>query len=145
MAIPAVAVMITDLNFSVALMILKLYNRYMAIAVPKVKPTAFKTMPGATAANAALDPERLGGVEVGLDFAPLNTARAGITLFWNRLDNAIGNVTLGTGPGVFPQVGFVAAGGAFRQRLNLDSIRVQGVEAAAALDYGHWRLSGSTY
>lgn len=103
----------------------------------------FRAGTDATAANAALDPERLGGVEVGLDFAPLSTARVGVTLFWNRLDNAIGNVTLGTGPGNFPQVGFVAAGGAYRQRLNLDSIRVQGVEATAALDYGRWSLSGS--
>ena len=103
----------------------------------------FRAGTDATAANAALDPERLGGVEIGLDFAPLNTARAGITLFWNRLDNAIGNVTLGAGPGTFPQVGFVAGGGAFRQRLNLDSIRVQGVEVAVALDYGRWDISGS--
>ena len=103
----------------------------------------FRAGTDATAANAVLDPERLGGVEVGLDFAPLNTARAGITLFWNRLDNAISNVTLGAGPGTFPQVGFVAGGGAFRQRLNVDSIRVQGIEATAALDYGRWDISGS--
>ena len=103
----------------------------------------FRAGADATAANAALNPERLGGVELGIDYTPLNTARAGLTLFWNRLDNAIGNVTLGTGPGTFPQVGFVAAGGAFRQRLNLDSIRVKGVEVTAALDYGRWSLSGS--
>ena len=103
----------------------------------------FRAGSDATAANATLNPERLGGVEVGLDYVPLNTARLGVTLFWNRLDNAIGNVTLGNGPGTIPQVGFVAAGGAFRQRLNLQSIRVQGVEATAALNYGRWSLSGS--
>ncbi len=103
----------------------------------------FRAGSDATAANPALDPERLQGIEAGIDFVPLNTARAGVTLFWNQLDNAIGNVTLGSGPGNFPQVGFVAAGGAFRQRLNLDAIRVRGIEAAAALDYGRWSLSGS--
>jgi hypothetical protein len=39
---------ITDLNFSVTLMILKVYNRYMAMAVPKVSTTAWVTIPGAT-------------------------------------------------------------------------------------------------
>jgi outer membrane receptor protein involved in Fe transport len=43
-------------------------------------------------------------------------------------------VTAGQGPGPFPQVGFVAAGGAFRVRRNLDAIRSRGIE----LDAG-WR------
>jgi outer membrane receptor protein involved in Fe transport len=97
----------------------------------------------ATAANPALRPERSRGVEVGLDYAPLSTARAGVTLFDNRLENAVGNATLGRGPGTFPQVGFVAAGGTFRQRANLDAIRSRGVEADAALAIGPWALEAS--
>jgi outer membrane receptor protein involved in Fe transport len=97
----------------------------------------------ATGANAALDPERLRGVEAGLDFAPLPTARAGITLFWNELRDAIGNVTVARGPGTFPGVGFVAAGGAFRQRQNLDAVRSRGAEAWGRLTYGDLTLSAS--
>ncbi len=54
-----------------------------------------------------LDPERLAGAEAGLEFArgPL---RLSLTGFVNRLSDAIANVTLGNGPGTFPQVGFVA-------------------------------------
>jgi vitamin B12 transporter len=52
-------------------------------------------------------------------------------------------VTLGIGPGNFPQVGFVAAGGVFRQRQNLDAITVRGIEAEAAATLGHTRLSAS--
>ena len=59
------------------------------------------------------------------------------------MKGAISNVTLGRGPGVFPQVGFVAAGGAYRQRLNLDAVVVHGVEADAALDIGRWTASAS--
>ena len=72
----------------------------------------FRVGADATAANAALAPERLEGVEAGLELRPAPGARIGVTLFANRLDDAIANVTLGQGPGVFPGVGFVAAGGA---------------------------------
>ncbi|MBL0020863.1 MAG: TonB-dependent receptor [Sphingomonadales bacterium] len=57
-----------------------------------------------------------------------------IDLFYNRLDDAIANVTLGQGPGLFPSVGFVAEGGVYRQRQNLDSIRSKGVEFDASID-----------
>jgi outer membrane receptor protein involved in Fe transport len=41
-------------------------------------------------------------------------------------------VTQGTGPGAFPLVGFVAAGGTYRVRRNLDAVRATGVEVDAA-------------
>jgi outer membrane receptor protein involved in Fe transport len=44
---------------------------------------------------------------------------------------------------VFPQVGFVAAGGSFRQRLNLDSIVVHGIEADGAVTLGDWSAQAS--
>jgi outer membrane receptor protein involved in Fe transport len=93
----------------------------------------------ATAANAGLDPERLAGVEAGADFArgPL---RLSLTGFVNRLNDAIANVTLGQGPGQFEQVGFVAAGGTFRKRENIDAVKVRGLEASANWSRGAWSV-----
>ena len=93
----------------------------------------------ATAANPELDPERLAGAEAGLEFerGPL---RLSLTGFVNRLGHAIANVTLGSGPGTFPQVGFVASGGIFRQRQNVDAVDVRGVEASAGWTRGPWAV-----
>ncbi len=102
----------------------------------------FRVGPDATAANPALAPERLQGVEAGLEYRPLSTARIGITVFDNRIEDGIGNVTLGRGPGLFPGVGFVAAGGEYRMRRNIDAIRARGVEIDGRLEFGAWSLSG---
>jgi outer membrane receptor protein involved in Fe transport len=53
------------------------------------------------------------------------------TAFWNDLRDAVGNVTLARGPGTFPLFGTLPAGGIGRQRLNVDRIRVQGLEFSA--------------
>ncbi len=98
----------------------------------------FRVGNDATAANPALGLERARGVEAGFDWRPLPVAHLSVTGYANELRGAIANVTLGQGPGNFPQVGFVAAGGAYRQRLNLDAITVHGVEADAGLDLGRW-------
>ena len=103
----------------------------------------FRVFPDATAANAALRLEKLEGAEAGLDFRPSDGVSFGITGFWNKLEDAIANVTVGQGPGIFPQVGFVPAGGAFRQRRNVDEIRVYGLELTGAADVGDIRISGS--
>ena len=98
----------------------------------------------ATAANPALDPERLAGMEAGLDYRT-GRVRLSLTGFVNRLSDAIANVTLGEGPGTFPEVGVVGAGGAFRQRQNVNAVKVRGVEASAEWTSGPWyvRASGS--
>ncbi len=101
----------------------------------------FRVGVDATAANTALSPERLEGVEAGVVLTPVPNARIGVTLFANRLTDAIANVTLGRGPGTFPGVGFVAAGGTFRQRRNVDSIESRGIEIDASLDIGQVRLA----
>jgi outer membrane receptor protein involved in Fe transport len=101
----------------------------------------FRVGVDATAANAALSPERMKGVEAGLEFRPLRSARIGITLFDNRLTGAIANVTISQGPGTFPGVGFVAAGGAYRVRENIDSIRSRGVEVDGSVELGRLRLA----
>ena len=93
----------------------------------------------ATAANATLKPETAEGVEAGVDLRPVEGARIGITLFTNRLDDAISNVTLGQGPGIFPGVGFV--NGAYRQRRNVEAITSRGLEIDASLALGRWRLA----
>jgi outer membrane receptor protein involved in Fe transport len=101
----------------------------------------FRAGPDATAANAGLDPERLRGVEAGVDWTPAKGAQLSATLFANRLRNAIANVSLGNGPGLFPVVGFVAAGGVFRQRQNVDAIRARGLEIDSSWANGPWRAA----
>jgi vitamin B12 transporter len=93
----------------------------------------FRVGADATAANEQLSPERIKGVEASLSFGEDKSQRADITIFYNRLDDAIANVSLGQGAGVFPGVGFVAAGGTYRQRQNLDAIISKGVEVDARI------------
>jgi len=83
-----------------------------------------------TEANAALATEHATSAELGVDYTH-DKLTLGAALFWNDLRDAVGNVTLARGPGTFPIVGFVPAGGLGRQRLNLDRIRVQGLELSA--------------
>ena len=91
----------------------------------------------ATAANPELDSERLAGAEAGIDVTTGNVTLS-VTGFVNRLKDSIANVTLGEGPGAFPGVGFVASGGQFRQRQNIDAINVRGIEGAAEWVRGPW-------
>ena len=99
----------------------------------------FRAGADGTAANPDLDPERLAGAEAGLEYAR-GPIRMSVTGFVNRLNDAIANVTLGNGPGTFPQVGFIASGGAFRQRQNVDAVKVRGIEASAGWASGPWSL-----
>ncbi|UUY01427.1 TonB-dependent receptor [Sphingomonas sp. J315] len=103
----------------------------------------FRAGADATAANPLLSPERLRGAEVGIDLIPVTGLSLRATAFLNRLDDAIGNVTLGSGPGNFPGVGFVAAGGAYRARRNLDAIESRGVEVDLGWQSGPWRAGAS--
>jgi outer membrane receptor protein involved in Fe transport len=100
----------------------------------------FRAGADATAANAELDPVRLAGAEAGLEYRRGGFS-ASMIGFVNRLRDAIANVTLAQGPGTFPQVGFVAAGGAFRQRQNVDAARVRGIEASAQWTDGPWSIT----
>jgi vitamin B12 transporter len=92
----------------------------------------FRVGADATAANELLNPERIKGAEIGADMR-VDDFTLSVTGFINRLDNAIANVTRGQGPGNFPGVGFVATGGSYRQRQNLDAINSKGVEVEASL------------
>ena len=97
----------------------------------------FRAGADATAANPDLDPERLAGAEAGIDWSK-GPFTASLTGFANRLKDAIANVTLGHGPGPFPGVGFVGAGGAFSQRQNISAVNVRGLEASIAWADGPW-------
>ena len=100
----------------------------------------FRAGADATAANPNLKPERLAGAEAGVEYAhgPFHLS---VTAFANELKDAIANVTLGEGPGLFPEVGFVAAGGTFSQRQNVMAVNVDGVEASAGWTRGPWSVS----
>jgi vitamin B12 transporter len=119
----------------------------------------FRVGADATAANAALSPERMKGAEIGLGWLNLGQAyitsnevtasephtqlSLAFTAFTNRLTNAIANVSLGAGPGTFPGVGFVGAGGVYRQRQNIDAIRSRGVELDASWRVGDWHAQAN--
>jgi outer membrane cobalamin receptor len=81
--------------------------------------------------------------ELVIEFRPAPTARLGATVFDNRLEDAIANVTVARGPGNFPGVGFVSAAGFYRVRQNLDAIRSRGVELDGTATLGAWRLAAS--
>ena len=89
----------------------------------------FRAGPDATGPNAALKPETMTGAEAGIDFTLAKDWQGSMTAYAGRLHDAIGNVTVATGPGTFPIVGFVASAGAYRQRRNIDQIRSSGIEA----------------
>lgn len=84
-----------------------------------------------TEANAALEPERLVGGEAGLEWHPIKPLRLNATAFYNRLENAIGNVTVGFGPGTFDPGGFIPRSGVLRQRRNIDLVTAPGFEFSA--------------
>ncbi len=84
-----------------------------------------------TEANAALRPEHLLGGEVALEWQVTPTFRLSGTGFLNRLEDAVGNITIGVGPGTFNPGGFVPAGGVLRQRRNIELVTAPGFEGTA--------------
>jgi outer membrane cobalamin receptor len=83
-----------------------------------------------TLANSNLAPERLYGVEAGIGGqGPLSWDA---DVFYNRLGNAVTNVTIGKGPGSFPLAGFVPAGGTLFERENAGAVNAYGLEGEAS-------------
>ncbi|MBO9576076.1 MAG: TonB-dependent receptor [Sphingobium sp.] len=89
---------------------------------------SFAVFPVTTRANAALEPERLRGGEVGLDLTPAPGLHFSATAFYNRLDNAIANVTIGTN---------------LRERRNVDAIEAKGIELSGSIKLGDFDLDTS--
>lgn len=104
---------------------------YMGFRAPTLNELfrPFRVRTDITEANENLDPERLIGGEVGIDYAIFDGLLGRLTGFWNELKDPIANVTIGSGPGTVVPCGFVPAGGVCRQRQNLDRSRIRGVEA----------------
>ncbi|MBL6937672.1 MAG: TonB-dependent receptor [Alphaproteobacteria bacterium] len=88
-----------------------------------------------TEANPGLTPEKLYGAELG---AGLDGETYGVTLtaFWNRLHDAVTNVTVAHGPVTVPGLGTVPAGGLLIQRRNAGNIDAIGLEGDA-----HWNAT----
>jgi len=96
----------------------------------------FRVGNAVTEANPELQPERLIGGEAGLESNPTEEVRLAGTVFYNRLEDAIGNITIGVGPGLFNPGGFIPAGGVLRQRQNVELVTAPGVEFTA-----DWRIA----
>jgi len=88
----------------------------------------FTVFPVSTRANAALGLETLKGVEAGVDLTPVDGVNLGATIFYNRLDGAIANVTIGTN---------------LRERRNVDAVIAKGVELTANARLGAFSLSAA--
>ncbi|MGN6271157.1 MAG: TonB-dependent receptor plug domain-containing protein [Sphingomonas sp.] len=88
----------------------------------------YTVYPVTTEANADLGLEKLKGVEGGFDVRPARGLTLGVTAFYNRLDVAIANVTIGTN---------------LLQRQNVDAIVAKGIEASARADLGAVSLTAS--
>ncbi len=95
----------------------------------------FRVGSDVTQANPALRPERLYGAEVGAGGRWLG-AQWDATGFYNRLNDAVINATVRTGPFTDPVEGVIPAGGTLFQRRNVDHIDAWGLEASARRDWG---------
>ncbi len=98
-------------------------------------------------ANAALDPERMLGAEVGVDYQIGATFLARLTGYWAEIRDAILEATIiGTvdeAQTVDP-CGFVPAGGGCQQRDNIGTVRSPGLEAELEFrPRPAWKLSAS--
>jgi outer membrane receptor protein involved in Fe transport len=92
----------------------------------------FVVFPVTTNANPALKNEELRGGEAGMDFSPSPAVNLSLTAFYNKVNNAIANVTLSVTPTA-----------TIRQRQNVAAIRAQGVELGASLHLGTVSFEGS--
>lgn len=92
----------------------------------------FRVGNDSTLANAALAPERLTGIDGGIDLAPAPDASIRATLFWNRLAGAIANVTVSSTPTAVT-----------RRRDNLRAVEAHGAELDARWSSGPLHLAAS--
>jgi len=88
----------------------------------------FTVFPVSTRANEALKVEKLRGIEAGFDVRPANGVNLGATIFYNRLNDAIANVTIGTN---------------LRRRDNVDAIIAEGIELTGKAQFGAVSVAGS--
>jgi outer membrane receptor protein involved in Fe transport len=95
---------------------------------------SFRVGNDVTEANAGLSPEKLYGAEAGVGGQGRLSWDADV--FFNRLADAVTNVTIGKGPRSFPLAGFVPAGGTLFERENAGTVDAWGVEGDATYALG---------
>jgi outer membrane receptor protein involved in Fe transport len=89
----------------------------------------FQVGPVRTEANPDLTPETLRGVEGGVDLGAPRGPTLRLTGFWNEIEDPIVNVTTGTNA---------------RQRRNLGTARIDGLEAEATWPFlRHWSVTAA--
>ncbi len=104
----------------------------------------FRVRNDITEANPNLKPERVYGLDFGVEYRPLNAIFLSAGYFRNWLKDGVGNVTLAMGPGFFPPTGFVPDDGSLRQRQNIDRIAADGFEFASQLNIASgWEFEAS--
>ena len=122
---------------------------YMGFRAPTLNELyrPFQVRTDVTEANEMLDPERLIGGEVGVDYFFFDGFLGRLTGLWNELKDPIANVTIedagSTGRRIEP-CGFVPGEGSCRQQQNLERSRIRGIEVE--LEYrpnASWVMSGS--
>lgn len=89
-----------------------------------------------TRANPALENEKLKGVEAGFELTPAPDVTLSATAFYNRLDNAVGNVTVSSSVSGDRMI-------IVRERRNIDRIIARGIELSASARAGDFQLSAS--
>jgi outer membrane receptor protein involved in Fe transport len=96
-----------------------------------------------TAANPNLKPERLLGIESGVDYSPSTRLTTRATVYWNQGEDLIERIFIGTAPpggAVIPPCGFLIAGGQCRERQNLNEVRTYGIEIDQDVRFAtYWR------
>ncbi|HEU0004453.1 MAG TPA: TonB-dependent receptor [Terriglobia bacterium] len=83
--------------------------------------------------NDQLGPEKLKGVEGGMDWHVGSNVTARFTGFWNQLENAVSNVTVSSLPALIT-----------RRRENVGEIHAQGIETSLSVRWRRdWSLQGA--
>ncbi|HTN15609.1 MAG TPA: TonB-dependent receptor [Sphingomonadaceae bacterium] len=100
----------------------------------------FVVFPVTTRANPLLKNERLEGYEAGLDVTAAKGVDLALTIFTNRVENAIANVTLNP---VLCKAASNVSGNCDRQRQNVDAVKSTGIELVASLGSGPVKFQGS--
>ncbi len=105
-------------------------SAYSGLRVPTLNELyrPFTVFPVVTRANAALVNERLVGFEAGFDWKPIAGINLSATVFDNRVEHAIANVTIGTN---------------LRERRNVDAIHARGLELGLAARRGQFGFDAS--
>jgi outer membrane cobalamin receptor len=115
------------------------YEAFRAPSMYEMYYPRFSSRGTVTEANAALDPERLNGIEAGLDLTPGKGFLSRVTVYRNRVASPIMDVTIGTA-GALPQViqpcGLMPARQTCSQRRNVSGLRSNGLETEM-----EWRLT----